>query len=218
MGIPVSVPSKINTFVKNITKKYTRDRNFQIEETHKNGEKRFYSFKGSSGSYGEDDKSNQHYVIPIILINQNKIYYWLSISLIFRYKLTRYNLIGFSLGIYEGEDNYTESKKLLFRADWDCLEENSKMNHAQPHWHISFQKKESAKQFTFPGKKVKDFSKELKTNIVPIKSNLSKFHFAMFADWYNDNNCAKPLDNESQFKKWLKNCLLYIREQLAYIS
>ncbi len=81
---------------------------------------------------------NKHYVVPIIYNKSS--FFWLNISLTFIYLelKKKYYIKGASIGVYQGSNLQSSEKQLLFRAEWDQIGENSKIEfpHGQPHWHI----------------------------------------------------------------------------------
>jgi hypothetical protein len=122
----------------------------------------------------------------------------------------------------------------LLRAEWDYNPQEA--NHAQPHWHIyksilEFDSidEENLNQLIDPPfvsgpAQVQEFSEDLsqvaanqfslaKINQAEIKKD---FHYAMCAHW----NLQKPVSRwpikEHELEYWIKNCLLYIKEQLEY--
>ncbi|GEM67993.1 hypothetical protein SMI01S_15990 [Sphingobacterium mizutaii NBRC 14946 = DSM 11724] len=141
--------------------------------------------------------------------------YWLFVELNFKYPKG----VLLTVSVFQGEedDNY---KNQLFRAEWDDYGDNN-MNHPQPHWHflrnrniddtvsdfVEFVSSEFGDSFT-------DMIAEEKRRSV----DLSKFHFAMNADWNNTDRHIHLIDNEKTLGRWFGGLLAYLRTELKFID
>lgn len=109
--------------------------------------------------------------------------------------------------------------RLLFRAEWS----NNSNKHAQPHWHFEWNLSENTIGYTSKhDESIKDFSliKDFQENIEEqenFNSKMKKFHFAMNANWHNEE--AKhtiAINKPEELQRWVENSIKYIKEQLEY--
>jgi hypothetical protein len=166
-------------------------------------------------------------VIPFLAL-QSRLY-WLAASLEFVFENRMYRLLSVSLLIFEGEAT-DDRKSALLRAEWACLDEDTRAPHAQPHWHIypSRINREAYEDRT-------EF--KLKTDIQPfapeapvVESNnefdiewdrSEKFHFAMASRWHIVGFDEKGAHQEEMqidgLLKWLDGCIRYTRSQFEFL-
>ncbi len=117
-----------------------------------------------------------------------------------------------SLSVYEGEEN-DDRKVQLFRAEWDDMN-NPTEKHSQPHWHIT---SSQAIEKTF-----EEYSNHfdngdfisLLENVKDKLFDVKRIHFAMNADWQNNQTHIHSIDDSDKVSKWLKGLLSHIRIEL----
>jgi len=121
-----------------------------------------------------------------------------------------------SLSIFQGIET-DPVKNQIIRAEWDDYN-IAELNHPQPHWHItSHQPIEN----TFEELANLDDSdsfinllKEEKSKLVDV----SRMHFAMNANWINNDTEFHRLDNNDKLIKWFNGLFSHLRKQLRYVE
>ena len=130
-------------------------------------------------------------------------------------KIKDYPQIFLSLSIFEGDAQ--DSKKIqLFRAEWDNYDDNNE--HPQPHWHIypfqSFEDYDTFKELLSDSQNNGGFGAFVEQS--PKVVDLSKFHFAMNAQWYSDNGHITFIKDDNALIKWVSGVFGHIQTQLKY--
>jgi hypothetical protein len=152
-------------------------------------------------------------VLPLPPIG--KELYWLGLILQLKFEAGFYYLSAVSIAIVKGLAQDSTKTEIL-RAEWDCLEENLKQKHAQPHWHIypssiikNWDSDEIQELMTDP---LKQFGEQ------PEKEKFPRFHFAMATRWHlgEESPHAEPKDVDSIIK-WIEFCTKYTIEQLTFM-
>src|SRR5690606_9595458 len=122
-----------------------------------------------------------------------------------------------SLSIFQGEES-DSNKVQLFRAEWDDYGDGSTA-HPQPHWHFLTNKiiENSAKEFSELLADEKDTFEEFLDDEIKRIVDLSKFHFAMNADWTNSKLHVHEIKNEDVLANWFGGLLAYLKTELEFI-
>ncbi len=103
-------------------------------------------------------------------------------------------------------------KNQLFRMEWDDRIDHIE-THPQPHWHITTVKaiSENLKDFLNDEDSSTFETFELvKSEIIEI----SKIHFAMNANWQNDDTHIHKINDEVKIAKWFRELFIYLRKEL----
>lgn len=141
--------------------------------------------------------------------------YWLYIDIRFEKSEISIPNTFISLSVFQGEGT-DNTKKQLFRAEWDNFNNND--NHPQPHWHIypnyNFEKTfnefiEMAKDDSFAGL----LNEEKSTDI-----DLKKIHFAMNGTWSTKGGHVHRISEGNTIINWLEGLLSHIKSQLEYVK
>lgn len=128
--------------------------------------------------------------------------------------------IFLSLSVFQGESSDT-TKNQLFRAEWDNYDNNEE--HPQPHWHIYPVKYENKTYEDFEAfmeiSNDPTFSEIVSSNITPL-INISRFHFALNGNWYENGghivNCK--FEESKKLSRWLSGLLIHVKSQLDFVS
>ena len=123
-----------------------------------------------------------------------------------------------SLSVFQGEE--TDSiKTQLFRAEWDDYEDGSN-SHPQPHWHFLTNKlvENNAKVFAELLKEERETFEAFLDEEVNKVIDLSKFHFAMNADWTNSKIHVHILKDEHVLASWFGGLLGYLKNELDFLN
>jgi hypothetical protein len=144
--------------------------------------------------------------------------FWLFMEIRFVYDRSEEKQAGLkintylSISIFQGEQN-DDNKNQLFRAEWDD-HRNPLEIHAQPHWHatsnLAMERTFDEYSSVFDNGDFITMLKNEKSKIV----DLSKLHFAMNGNWYNDSTHIHEIEDEKQMVKWLQGLLSHIRTEL----
>jgi hypothetical protein len=147
---------------------------------------------------------------------------WLGGALIFKRELGVYWLKSVSLLIFKG-DAFDERKTALLRAEWDNPEPG--VMHAQPHWHVyprfigKLEEKAELEEDTDvsifePSESKPEY--EIQDSDWPTSAN---FHYAMASTWQTTgiNSHQEKLNDLNYLLNWLRGCITYTREQLAWL-
>jgi hypothetical protein len=152
--------------------------------------------------------------------------YWLGASLEFEFQRGECHISSASLLIFEGQA--TDNRKTaLIRAEWDCIQKDSRAPHAQPHWHVypgrinkaAFEyraefKTETDVQTFDPEALESDFDDGPDTEW----DKAEKFHFAMSSRWHiNGQDAHQEEMDANKLLKWLDGCIRYTCDQLKFI-
>ena len=136
--------------------------------------------------------------------------YWLSISLSFNTYTWEVRHIAISI--------YSLEKVKLFRAEWG--KDESGIGHAQPHWHILYNK-----PTTTEWQRLEETAEFVESNTTDLYSRLQKIHFAMFASWHINDNHVAPMKStndkatrDRELRSWVKQVINYIKAQLIYLG
>ncbi|MCP9769173.1 hypothetical protein EGI22_14740 [Lacihabitans sp. LS3-19] len=119
--------------------------------------------------------------------------------------------IFITISIFQGNEN-DNIKNQLFRMEWDDRIEHTE-THPQPHWHITTDKAigEKLKDFISEGENPTFDSFELvKSEIIEI----SKIHFAMNANWQNEDTHIHKINDEIKIAKWFRGLFNHLRHEL----
>ncbi len=168
---------------------------------------------GSTGA-----KAKYHYrVIPIF--NSVEKIFWLGVSLEFQCRQGRHFLVGTSIIIFEGQP-FDEEKIPLLRAEWELME-NSRIDHAQPHWHVyTGRVNPQPAETTFEEEPI-EFEADKTVDEFTFDNSWEEgqwFHFAMASQWHigNDKPAYCQIDPEN-LMPWLRGCIAYTVDQLKWL-
>jgi len=116
-----------------------------------------------------------------------------------------------SISVFQG-DYQIETKKQLFRAEWDNYEDNK--FHPQPHWHFypekdtTFDIEDNLKEFETDDNN--DFTEvETKKEI-----DLKRMHFAINGQWAQNGVHIHKINDSKLLVNWLSGVLRHIKDQL----
>lgn len=131
--------------------------------------------------------------------------YWLSLSV-------QYNF-GFKKVTHVSISFFDETKFKMFRAEWANNE--SKVVHAQPHWHIHNKKPDFSSPL-WDEEAVSIFKEEVDE---VINDKVKNIHFAMSSIWQNGFNHVQSLADSKDIEvlNWIDGVLIYTTEQLTYL-
>jgi hypothetical protein len=123
-----------------------------------------------------------------------------------------------SLSVFQGEET-DPLKTQLFRAEWDDYEDGSN-SHPQPHWHFLTNKmvENNAKGFAELLAEEKETFEAFLDEEINKVIDLSKFHFAMNADWTNSKLHVHTLKNEDVLASWFGGLLGYLKNELQFLN
>lgn len=155
--------------------------------------------------YTDIENSHKMGLLPVLQTDLNQ--YWLSINI--PYNTSTKTLKGISLCIYANDDSVK-----LFRAEWTNNESN--INHAQPHWHIHAEKLKNGSK-GWDENESEDFS--LEEIEEPIREKIKRIHFAMAAAWHKKEDHIVLLsgNDNTELLNWIDGTLKYSIQQLEYI-
>ncbi len=131
--------------------------------------------------------------------------YWLSLSVQFNFGSKKVTHVSISF--------FDETKFKMFRAEWANNE--SKIVHAQPHWHIHNKKPDLISPL-WDEEAISVFEEEVKE---VINDKVKNIHFAMSSSWHKEYNHVQNLadSKEEEVLNWIDGVLIYTREQLTYL-
>ena len=130
-----------------------------------------------------------------------------------------YCCIFITISVFQGEP-HDDIKTQLFRAEWDNRYEEE--HHPQPHWHIypnkySTRTHKNFEDFIGLSNEDEDFheflDKEHDIKIIDIK----KIHFAMNAQWSENDSDVHKIQQEDELLRWFSGVLSHIKGQLQYV-
>lgn len=123
-----------------------------------------------------------------------------------------------SLSVFQGKDT-DQNKIQLFRAEWDDYEDGS-LAHPQPHWHFLTNRlvANSAKEFSELLADEKETFEEFLEQEIGKVIDISKFHFAMHADWSLAKSHAHGISDEKVLANWFGGLLGYLKSELDFIN
>lgn len=186
------------------------------------GNRTIYLLTGAGATSAE--AKYKYSVVPFLAL-QSRLY-WLAASLEFVFENKMHRLLSVSLLIFEGEAT-DDRKSALLRAEWARLDKNSRVSHAQPHWHVypsrinrevyddrtEFKLKTDIQAFV-PEAPAFESSNELDLEW----DRAEKFHFAMASRWHIDGKDAHQEEMQvDRLLKWLDGCIRYTRGQLEFL-
>lgn len=155
----------------------------------------------------------------IRLLPKEALTFWLALALTF-VRDSQLRMSSASIIVFEGMAS-NPTKTPLLRAEWH--EWDTESPHAQPHWHVyssalgEFVSEVPEAFFVEPP--VLEFGAD-PASVAPSQTiETSPFHYAMSARWHVDRGtCQERLTATSSLLGWLRGCISYTREQLAYIT
>ncbi len=167
-----------------------------------------YRLQGNaSSSKAINNRKNNREEVTVIRWFED---YWLYVEITFVDQQT-----FISISVFQGESS-DHVKHQLFRAEWDDYN-NEETDHPQPHWHITAnQAIEKAFDEFASDSDAGGFGQLLAEERNKI-CDLNKMHFAMNANWINDDGDVHPLNDETKIRKWFQGLLAHLRWQLEYI-
>ncbi len=126
--------------------------------------------------------------------------------------------IMISISVFQG-DEFDNKKVQLFRIEWDDYEKGDD-SHPQPHWHFLTNKlvEDNAKEFAdLLGEEANTLSTFIDETVSRMV-DLSKFHFALNADWANSTSHIHPINNEKKLSNWFGGLLGYLKKELQFLE
>ena len=121
-----------------------------------------------------------------------------------------------SLSVFQGKGN-DNVKHQLFRAEWDDYNTKDE-KHPQPHWHITANQ---VIEKTFAEIASMDDSETFVGLLMQEKSNIidiNKIHFAMCANWINNESHTDLIDSGYKIVRWFQGLFTHLKIQLEYVN
>jgi len=170
---------------------------------------------------GEAQDRYRHRVVP--LAQSPHGWTWLGASIEFEFLRGLCYLSAVRLIVFEG--TATDPRKApMLRAEWEGIQPDSEISHAQPHWHAYPTRTiDEATRASGLEPSVREFASPHATaaateSLADELRELRDFHLAMASRWHIDGIGAHQLPVEADgLVKWLRGCLRYTREQIEYI-
>jgi len=119
-----------------------------------------------------------------------------------------------SLSVFQGKDTHIR-KNQLFRAEWDDLNKEGETR-PQPHWHITRDKAnyENFSELINNTKEQEKSSFDLFEMSDAEIFDTKKIHFAMSANWRNQEPPVHKIDDALKVVKWFEGLLEHIKYEL----
>ena len=137
--------------------------------------------------------------------------FWIYFEFEFKQTFTK-----ISISIFQGSETDRE-KHQLFRAEWDDYNDNQNI-HPQPHWHITSNQRIMKKVEEIvemdENRGFLELINEENSKIVDI----SKLHFAMSANWINNETHIHSLNSEEKVIKWFQGLISHLKNELEYLK
>lgn len=121
-----------------------------------------------------------------------------------------FNII-ITISVFQG-DYQAETKKQLFRAEWDNYENNE--FHPQPHWHF-YPEKDSYSNLEVD---IEEFETEDNIDYIEVETkkeiDLKRMHFAINGQWAQNGIHIHKINDSKLLVNWISGILRHIKDQL----
>jgi hypothetical protein len=188
-----------------------------------------YVLNGPGAALASDERL--HPVVPFF--TTEAWVYWIGLQLKFESVRGRADFLSASLVVLEGP-TASGKKEPLLRAEWERFRAEQPGPHAQPHWHVYHSALETPQQLqalslepeierlSLTGETYEVDGVRLSDSRAEALEGMPRFHLAMTARWClattsTENLHYEPPDAE-KLGQWMRRCVTYTRDQLAYIS